>query len=712
MVLMIPAPQGDAAVGSGKAAVLPVVVAALLCGAVLPGTPAPLAAASAAAQRPLQWPLDRPKEIVSSFGEYRYDHLHAGLDLSTGGATGVPVRAAGDGEVVRLKVEWRGYGRALYLRLRDGRRIVYGHLQRYEEKTLGLETRVERRRGEAGNRFPGNIEIDPGVTVRRGQVIAYTGESGVGPPHLHVEVRDAQDRPIDPLAAGFARPGSGPAPMFESLAVTSASADTLIDGRQRVAAFDLRRRDGIYEPDRPVVVSGPFDAAISAWDPEGGGRAGLASLEARVDGIVTYRFAPSRFGFEQGPIAGLLFDHRGSRLGPARYAYRLGRLPGNALAEGPDAAAAAVPGPTGSFALPPGSHRLEVIARSASGAVGRAAVTIRVEPAAAPGGVTPATGGAGGGDGAPGLQVDPLPRFLDLRLREGDAALASGLIPSAGSGAETIPAWRRLPGGLISTGLPYDALAQLGAAASMRLVEAAGAASIDLVDRARGLRREGEKYFVDLPAGSRFFSGPLVVRTAPVRDVPAGLVPLSPAVDLLPDGESLDAPGRIGFAPDGSTERAGVYRFDAGSGRWGFEADRVEAGSVVAPFRRYGRFALLRDDAAPVLLDVDPSAGRTVGSRPAITARVTDVGRGLDWDGVRFEVDGRALLAEYDPDRGVSKVLSAPAFSPGVHRLRVVATDRAGNVSAPIDREFNVRSTKPGRSIDPKPPAVRSGTRP
>src|SRR5262245_38319134 len=105
----------------------------------------PAKAAPATVRGELLWPLERtPREIVSAFGEYRYDHLHAGLDLSTGGAVGLPVRALGDGEVVRLKVEWRGYGRALYLRLRDGRRIVYGHLERYEEKTLGLEARVER----------------------------------------------------------------------------------------------------------------------------------------------------------------------------------------------------------------------------------------------------------------------------------------------------------------------------------------------------------------------------------------------------------------------------------------------------------------------------------------------------------------------------------------------------------------------------------------
>src|SRR5262245_25745437 len=142
-----------------------------------------------AAGRPLLWPLDRPGAIVASFGEYRYDHMHAGVDISTGGATGLKVLAADDGEVVRLKVEWRGYGRALYLRHKDGRTTVYAHLERYEDATLGLERIVARRKAASGTRYPGSIDLDRPLPVRRGQVVAFSGESGAGPPHLHFEVR-------------------------------------------------------------------------------------------------------------------------------------------------------------------------------------------------------------------------------------------------------------------------------------------------------------------------------------------------------------------------------------------------------------------------------------------------------------------------------------------------------------------------------------------
>ncbi|HYV18164.1 MAG TPA: M23 family metallopeptidase [Verrucomicrobiae bacterium] len=664
---------------------------------VTPGSAAPpekVAPATGAPRAELLWPLERnPREIVSAFGEYRYDHLHAGLDLSTGGAVGLPVRALGDGEVYRLKVEWRGYGRALYLRLRDGRRVVYGHLDRYDERTLHLETRVERRRKESGNRFPGNIELEPGVPVRRGQVVAYSGESGVGPPHLHVELRDAEDRPIDPFTAGLPRPASGPAPAFETLILTAAAPGTFFDGRLRTARVELRRRDGVFEAERPIAVCGAFDAAVSAWDPSGGGRAGIGFLEASIDGTPVYRFDPQRFGFDQGPMAGLLFDHRDSRLGPARYAYRLGVLPGNALAVDPRGGTDAGPGPAGAFAPAAGEHRLELRARSSSGGWSRAAATIRMEvPARDTTAATAASASVLAAE-APALTAEALPRFLDLRAGDGEAAAAALAAGPAGGG---VPSWRRLPGGVNAAGLAWSDLALLGTGGKTRLLEALGAASIDVVDRATGVRRDGDGYFVDLPAGARFFTGPLVVRVTAAAAVPEGLVVLSPAVELLPDGESLDAAGRLGFplAAGAPPEKSGVFRFDAGSGRWGYEGDRLESGAIVQTFRRYGRFALLRDDAAPIVSDVEPPAGRTVGTRPVLSARAGDAGKGLDWDGVRFELDGRRLVSEFDPDRGLSKVVESLALTPGTHRLVVTAIDRAGNTSAPIAREFVVRATR------------------
>src|SRR5881628_838217 len=116
-----------------------------------------LAAVSRSAR--LHCPLESVSSVVASFGEYRPDHLHPGVDLSTGGRTGLPVLAAAEGAIYRLKVEWRGYGKAIYLRHKDGKISVYAHLERFEENGLRLETRVEEAKKTSGMRYPGDIYL-------------------------------------------------------------------------------------------------------------------------------------------------------------------------------------------------------------------------------------------------------------------------------------------------------------------------------------------------------------------------------------------------------------------------------------------------------------------------------------------------------------------------------------------------------------------------
>jgi len=750
--------------------------------------------AGAAAVRPktdgLRWPLDLSPAVVSSFGEYRYDHMHAGVDLSTGGAVGLPVHAVADGRVFRIKVEWRGYGRALYLRHADGRISVYGHLQRYEDAVLGLERKVRERQREAKTRYPGDIYLDPPLPVRRGQVIAYSGESGVGLPHLHFEMRGPGDDPIDPFRNGLPAPKQG-APVLESIEATAAAPDSWIDGvlRERTLTLSLRQR--VYVPDEPLRVSGPFQLDLSGWAPGGGGKAGIRFLEARVDGQTCYRLDFDRFRFDQYPLAGLIYDHRFSRLGPTRMAWRLSALPGNALAQGGCrfVGGDGEPAP-GAYRLEDGAHRLEIIARDAAGSESVARICVF---SGRPGPITGASA-AGAGDGpnavlrfegsshgsdssaaatsgaastagaaecpSPGRRVEAGAwdgrRFapLDCREREGICSAPAGRgsavrirqdlggVPGAwdwgagvaGRSAATSvraialpafldlvaelgapgaapeeavtcdgPAWRLLEGLRLGAGVSYASLAALAPAAppvgSTGCVarQAAAPFTVRWFSPAESAHVEGAGYRVDVPAGGRFFTGPLVVQTLPRGELPEGLRLERDPISIAPDGECLNARATLSFTTDPGESRVqtlGIYRQDDPSGRWSFEGGEFDAasGGVAIGFRRYGRFALLRDEAAPVIRSVRPGAGGSAtGRRPEIVASVEDLGKGLDHDGVTFLLDGAPLESEYDPDRGTARPFETPTLAPGRHHLRVQATDRAGNVSAPVEIDFTAR---------------------
>ena len=133
------------------------------------------------------WPTDAGRLISSVFAEYRRSHFHGGIDISTGDETGFRVFASRDGYVSRIVVGPTGYGKMLWLRHADGYYTTYAHLKSFNEP-INARVRAEQLQVE---KFPILVECGPNdFPVKKGDVIAYTGESGTGSPHLHFEIRD------------------------------------------------------------------------------------------------------------------------------------------------------------------------------------------------------------------------------------------------------------------------------------------------------------------------------------------------------------------------------------------------------------------------------------------------------------------------------------------------------------------------------------------
>jgi len=142
-------------------------------------------------------PLDIPIILSGTYGELRSNHFHSGIDIKTKGIEGLKVYSYNNGYVSRVKISHGGYGKALYITHPDGTSSVYAHLKKFSPK---IEKIVKSRQYEKKSYeiefFPKENEIK----ILKNEIIAFSGNTGgTTGPHLHFELRDANQIPVNPL---------------------------------------------------------------------------------------------------------------------------------------------------------------------------------------------------------------------------------------------------------------------------------------------------------------------------------------------------------------------------------------------------------------------------------------------------------------------------------------------------------------------------------
>ena len=146
-------------------------------------------------------PLEVNMVLSGSFGELRSNHFHSGLDIKTQGKEGLNVKASASGFVSRIKLAHFGYGKAVYVTHPNGYTTVYAHLQNLAPK---LDAYVKKQQ-YAKETY--EIELYPkpdALTLEQGELIGLSGNTGSsGGPHLHFEIRDNDERPINPMLFGL-----------------------------------------------------------------------------------------------------------------------------------------------------------------------------------------------------------------------------------------------------------------------------------------------------------------------------------------------------------------------------------------------------------------------------------------------------------------------------------------------------------------------------
>jgi len=256
------------------------------------------------------WPMHGNRRLSSSFSEYRDGHYHAGIDLRSYGAVGLPCLAVSSGEAVRVKVGAAGYGKALYVRLDDGRTAVYAHLDQFNRTvdSIAWHYRVRRETNWC------DIQLPPGVCAFEvGDTVAFSGETGTSAPHLHFELRDEAERPLNPLIDIYSIPDSSP-PIVSGLEIIPMGGGSLTEDGPLPAVRDFRASGStrFILPDT-LHLDGTFGFAISTWDEQGYGAYKMApvSIELSIDGHMLYSVRNEVFSYSQADEVSAEYDIRG-----------------------------------------------------------------------------------------------------------------------------------------------------------------------------------------------------------------------------------------------------------------------------------------------------------------------------------------------------------------------------------------------------------------
>jgi hypothetical protein len=621
--------------------------------------------AGAAPSRPdapaWRWPVPLDPAVSSNFCEYRDGRFHAGIDVRTFGQEGVPCLAVADGWISRVRCASRGYGKALHLRLESGEEVVYAHLSEFApalEETLYAEQVRD-------TSYAVDVRMPPGrFRFASGDTLAYSGSTGAVAPHLHLEVRDAQDRPVDPF-----RRGLGVAdrlrPVVTRLVFVPLSPGARVDGLAMPLGRSPRRGAGgaMLIPDT-LRTRGPVGVAVSVLDRVNAvsGRLAPHRLEAWAGDSLLASLTLDRFSFERAADVDLVY-HAGALRGRGHEVFQL-------YPRGPVLEQASV---HGGGALPPagtGVRRGRVVVTDAAGNATEVSfyytedadsVWRGPEPSRARRDFTVELDGSFFHDGFAVLPANAAARLSPRPAREAPRFMA---LEARHLGAAT---------------RPLAAYADRDSA----VVWVAGL----VAGEDRRLEFPAHGLSLDVPAQAAATDAVVYVRGADaIRAAVPGLARRTRAVRVGPVGWVPRADVVVSMTTASPTDRDAIYRFDDYRRSWSYlPSQRDSTGVVRAAAGRPGVFAVFRDDAPPRL-------GRPVSARShswATGAAVAEIhvpvdegGSGLDEPRSEVHVGGVRRIFRWD---FVNKKIIVPLRDEpiiGSQSVRVVVYDRIGNRSA------------------------------
>ena len=605
------------------------------------------------------WPTEASRYLSSTFGETRSAHFHAALDIKTWGQKGYEVYATRDGIVDRVAIGPRGYGKVIYLKHDDGSYSVYAHLLSFNNKLQQLADSVR-----FANNYQFEIEKFWGwrdIKVKQGDLIGYSGASGIGPPHLHFELRTPTHKPFNPLLTNLSVKDNIP-PQIRGLSLEPLSSKSSIEGENAIYTKRAILQNGSYSFGT-ISVKGPIGLGLNAFDQSNNVHNSYAVYELNLKVNGKHFFSSRVDSFSYSETHQMFIDRVYPLLKNTDKGFQ--RL---YLADGNSLPFYKTNSQNGVLNLPRGTNRITITAKDYYGNTSTAKLT--------------------------------------LNVRDHQQQKQNRAFTNRNSNLSTVSPdqWNWFSGWVTIPYNQYDHTT-IGLADEEQFIEHVNGVAVDLTGQKSLFINTPElgplQLYRTIPQSTSYISSAdqnhfaVFPKNTFYDTVSVGmsvnhLAKDSLTVDLLPNAYPVNEEYKFYAARNSAmtdTSKLSFYNFDQEDKDWELIPTNFTSSHIIGKAETLGHFSLKKDQKAPEVLN--PRIRQRPDGKWIIYIDALDNLSGIDYPRSKISVNGNQGIAEFEPESD-RFVYYHPNFVPSDSmQIKVIAYDKMGNKTEQVFKLAN-----------------------